>query len=157
MTPTTPVKAAETPEIFLCKYRALRLLGEGGMGRVYYGQCISTGQDIVVKVMHDHLAQIPAIRESFQSELQLMMQFTHPFAVRLIDGSFSGPGRPCLVMEYIDGVSLEEHAERNGRFTPIKVGRWLAQLCQVLYAAHQSNILHRDLTLNNLMLTRAGM
>src|SRR5262245_45462634 len=132
----TVAKVAEAPEIFLGKYRSFRLLGEGGMGQVYYGQNLATGQEVVIKVMHDHLAEIPAIRQSFQSELQLMMQFQHPYSVRLIDGSLGGPGRPCLVMEYIDGVSLEAHADRHGRFPAIQVGRWLAQLCQVLHAAH---------------------
>jgi serine/threonine protein kinase len=150
------VKMTETPEVFLGKYRAFRLLGEGGMGQVYYGQAIKGGQEVVIKVMHDHLAEVPAIRQSFRSELQLMMQFHHPYSVRLIDGSLEGPGRPCLVMEYIDGVSLEDHAERYGRFKPELVGRWLTKLCQCLHAAHASNILHRDLTLNNLMLTHVG-
>src|SRR4051794_34298139 len=153
----TAVRTTDAPEIFLGKYRSFRLLGEGGMGQVYYGLNLATGQEVVIKVMHDHLAQIPAIRQSFQSELQLMMQFQHPYSVRLIDGSLDGPGRPCLVMEYIDGVSMEEHAERNVRFPVLQVGRWLGKLCQCLYAAHLSDILHRDLTLNNLMLTRVDM
>src|SRR3954465_13222296 len=148
----TAVRTADAPEIFLGKYRSFRLLGEGGMGQVYYGANLTNGQEVVIKVMHDHLAQIPAIRQSFQSELQLMLQFQHPYSVRLIDGSLEGPGRPCLVMEYIDGVSLDGHAEQHGRFTPLQVGHWLAMLCQCLYAAHLSDILHRDLTLNNLML-----
>jgi serine/threonine protein kinase len=153
---TAAVKATDVSEIFLGKYRSFRLLGEGGMGQVYFGQSLKNGQDVVIKVMHDHLANVPAIRKSFQSELQLMMQFQHPYCVRWIDGSFEGPGRPCLVMEYIDGVTLEQYADENGRFSPSRAGRWLSQLCQVLFAAHRSNILHRDLTLNNMMLTGAG-
>src|SRR3954452_20781855 len=100
---TAAMKVASTPEIFLGKYRSLRLLGEGGMGQVYLGQDIRSGETIVIKAMHDHLSSIPAIRKSFQSELHPMMQFRPPYTHRLIDGSAEGPGRPCLIMEYIDG------------------------------------------------------
>lgn len=147
--------ASDPRELFMNRYLAQRLLGEGGMGQVYFGRDLQTEKEIVIKVMHDHLAKVPAIRQSFERELQLMMRFNHPYCVQLIDGSLEGPGRPCLVMEYIDGVDLEHFIEKHGRFTPSRVGWWLGQLCQVLYAAHQSNILHRDLTLNNLMLTGA--
>ena len=85
-----------------------------------------------------------------------MMQFRHPYSVRLIDGSAEGPGKPCLIMEYVDGIGLEQYAETQHQFTPQHVGAWLKQLGQVLYAAHRSDILHRDLTLNNLMLVGAG-
>src|SRR6185369_15837337 len=121
---TAAVKVAAPLEIFLGKYRSLRLLGEGGMGRVYLGQDIRSGDPVVIKVMHDHLSSIPAIRKSFQSELQLMMQFRHPYSVRLIDGSADGPGQPCLVMEHIDGISFEHYAETQHRFTAQHVGAW---------------------------------
>lgn len=126
------------------------------MGQVYLGQDLRSGEQIVIKVMHEHLSSVSSFRKSFQSELALMMRFRHPYSVRLIDGSADGPGKPCLIMEFIDGLSLEQYAETQNRFTPLHVGAWLKQLGQVLYAAHRSDILHRDLTLNNLMLVGAG-
>ena len=126
------------------------------MGQVYLGQDLRSGEQIVIKVMHEHLSSVPSFRKSFQSELALMMRFRHPYSVRLIDGSADGPGKPCLIMEFIDGLSLEQYSETQHRFTPQHVGAWLKQLGQVLYAAHRSDILHRDLTLNNLMLVGAG-
>ncbi len=153
--PATAKPAVNAREIFLGKYQALHLLGEGGMGQVYFGRELATEREVVIKVMHDHLAAVPSIRQSFQRELQLMMRFHHPHSVQLIDGSLDGPGRPCLVMEFIDGVDLEHHIEKHGRFPVRQVGWWLGQLCPVLFAAHESKILHRDLTLNNLMLVGA--
>lgn len=152
---SSPPFPMKSQEIFLGEYRAFRLLGEGGMGQVYLGRHLKTGQEVVIKVMHDHLAQVPAVRQSFQSELLVMMQFRHPYAVSLLNGSLDGPGRPCLVMEYIRGLDLEKHLEAQGRMTPERFGPLLGQLCQVLHAAHGSNILHRDLTLNNVMLVDA--
>ncbi len=147
--------AVQTREKFLDRYEALHLLGEGGMGQVYFGRDNVSHQEVVIKVMHDHLAKVPAIRQSFERELQLMMRFHHPHSVQLIDGSLDGPGRPCLVMEFIDGIDLEHHIEKHGRFPVRQVGWWLGQLCSALHAAHSSKILHRDLTLNNLMLVGA--
>src|SRR4051812_41260265 len=96
-----PITAPQ--ETFLGVYRATRVLGEGGMGQVFLGRHIKTGQEVVIKVMHDHLAQVPSVRANFQRELSVMMQFCHPYSVRLLAGSLEGPGRPCLVMEYIRG------------------------------------------------------
>jgi serine/threonine-protein kinase len=148
-------RTADNRELFLGKYQSQHLLGEGGMGQVFYGRNISTNQEVVIKVMHNHLADVPSIRQSFERELRLMMRFHHVHSVQLIDGSLNGPGRPCLVMEFIDGIDLEHHIEKHGRFNLRQVGWWLGQLCSVLHAAHSSNILHRDLTLNNLMLVGA--
>lgn len=154
------MQAAKSPPltraIFLERFQSLRLLGEGGMGQVYYGRDLETNREVVIKVMHDHLAEVPAIRQNFERELSVMKRFRHPHSVELIDGSMTAPGRHCLVMEYIKGVDLEHHVGSQGPIPLRQVGWWLAQLCTVLYAAHQSNILHRDLTLNNLMLVGAG-
>jgi serine/threonine protein kinase len=138
-------------ETFLGKYRAQRILGEGGMGQVFLGKHIGTGESVVIKVMHDHLAKVPAVRQSFHRELQVMMQFRHPYAVSLLDGAIEGPGRPCLIMEYVPGVTLDQLLERDGRFDARRIGRWLGQLCRVLHVAHGANILHRDLTPANVM------
>src|SRR5437016_3635463 len=62
----------------------------------------------------------------------------------------------CLVMEYVRGVSVRQLIEQRGPMPPARVGRLLGQLCSVLQAAHQSGILHRDLTADNLMVVDAG-
>ncbi len=145
-----PVRTAM--ETYLGNYRALRLLGEGGMGQVYLGKDLKTGGDVVIKVMHEHLAADPAVRANFQRELLCTMQFEHPYAVKLLAGSLEGPGRPCLVMEYVDGIDLDKFQEQEGRFPADRIGLWLGQLCQVLHIAHHNQILHHDLTPANLML-----
>src|SRR5712692_7020581 len=93
--------------LFLGRYEALRLLGEGGMGRVYLAKQIDLGREVVVKVMHDHIAADPKFRERFQRETLLMARFVHPFAVTLFDARLEDPEGPCIVMEYIKGASLD--------------------------------------------------
>src|SRR5437660_5145064 len=137
--------------MFLGRYEALKLLGEGGMGRVYLARQIELGRQVVVKVMHDQIAADPKFRERFQRETLLMARFQHPYAVTLYDASLDDPQGPCIVMEYIRGVTLDSLLHRNGRLTPMRVGRLLGQLCEVLQAAHSEGIIHRDLKPANLM------
>lgn len=136
--------------IFLGRYEAVRLLGEGGMGKVYLARQLDLGRNVVIKVMHDHVATEPKFRDRFQRETLLMARFAHPYAVTLYDASISDG--PCIVMEYIRGLNLETLLQKNTRFTAARVGRLLEQLCEVLQAAHDQGLIHRDLKPANLMI-----
>lgn len=129
----------------------MRLLGEGGMGRVYLAKQTDLGRQVVVKVMHEHVASDPKFRERFQREMLLMARFQHPYVVALYDASLNDPGGPCIVMEYVRGISLDTLIHRNNRLQPARVGKILGQLCEALYAAHSEGIIHRDLKPANLM------
>jgi serine/threonine-protein kinase len=137
--------------IFLGRYEATRLLGEGGMGRVYLARQLDLGRQVVVKVMHDHIAADEHFRERFQRETLLMARFQHPYAVTLYDASLNDPQGPCIIMEYIRGVTLDVLLQRNSRLSAPRVGRLLGQLGEVLQAAHSQGIIHRDLKPANLM------
>ena len=137
--------------LFMGRYETVRLLGEGGMGRVYLARQIDLGRYVVVKVMHDHVATDPKFRERFQRETLLMARFQHPFAVTLYDATLDDPQGPCIVMEFIRGVTLDVLLKNNGRLSAARVGRLLGQLCEVLQSAHAEGIVHRDLKPSNLM------
>ncbi len=138
--------------VFLGRYQAVRLLGEGGMGRVYLAQQLDLGRQVVVKIMHDQVAADAQFRERFQRETLVMARFQHPYAVTLYDASLNDPQGPCIIMEYIRGLTVEELLKHNqGRLSPGRVGRLLGQLCEVLQAAHGQGIVHRDLKPANLM------
>ena len=138
--------------VFMGRYETIRLLGEGGMGRVYLARQLDLGRQVVVKVMHDHIAADPKFRERFTRETLLMARFQHPYAVTLYDASLNDPQGPCIVMEYIRGISLDQLLQNNGRLTAARCGRLLYQLCEVLQAAHTLGIIHRDLKPANLMI-----
>jgi serine/threonine-protein kinase len=138
--------------VFLGRYEARRLLGEGGMGRVYLARQMDTGRDVVVKVMHEQIAHDPKFRDRFEREMELMRRFRHPGAVELYEADLNNPTGPCLVMEYVKGVNLETLLARSGRMSPARVGRIIGELCEVLQAAHDENIIHRDLKPANLMI-----
>jgi serine/threonine-protein kinase len=138
--------------VFLGRYEAVRLLGEGGMGRVYLAEQKDLGRQVVVKVMHDHIAADPKFRERFARETLLMARFQHPYAVALYDASINDPNGPCIVMEYLRGVGLDAILQKAGKLDPQRVGRLLRQFCEVLQAAHDKGIIHRDLKPANMMI-----
>jgi serine/threonine-protein kinase len=138
--------------LFMGRYETVRLLGEGGMGRVYLARQRDLGRQVVVKVMHDHIAADPKFCERFVRETLLMARLVHPYAVTLYDASLNDLQGPCIVMEYIRGITLDTLLQNNGRLTPARVGRLLYQLCEVLQAAHVLGIVHRDLKPANIMI-----
>ena len=99
--------------VFMGRYEAVRLLGEGGMGKVYLGRQLDLGRQVVIKVMHDHVAADPLFRDRFTRETLLMARFQHPYAVTLYDASLNDPQGPCIVLEYIRGVTLDTLLHSN--------------------------------------------
>ncbi len=137
--------------VFLGRYEVVRLLGEGGMGKVFLARQLDLGRQVVIKVMHEHIAGDEKFRDRFQRETLLMARFQHPYAVTLYDASLNDPSGPCIVMEYVRGINLEVLLQKSGRLSPGRVGRLLGQLCEVLQSAHQEGMIHRDLKPANLM------
>src|SRR4029453_13109361 len=103
--------------VFRGRYETRRLLGEGGMGKVYLARQLDLGRDVVVKVMHETIAADPKFRDRvrretilmarFQRETILRARFQPSGAVTLYDPSLDGPLGPCIVMEYVRGTNLE--------------------------------------------------
>lgn len=137
--------------VFLGRYETIRLLGEGGMGRVFLARQRDTGREVVVKVLHDDVAAQPKIRDSFRQEMLFLARFRHPNVVSLIEASADETHGLCLVMEYIPGVTLELLLRGCRRLDPARTGRLLGQLCLALHAAEALKIIHRDLKPANLM------
>ncbi|MBY0524916.1 MAG: serine/threonine protein kinase [Gemmataceae bacterium] len=143
--------APKVGSVFLGKYETMRLIGKGGMGEVYLARNLQNDEPVVVKVMHDYIAKDAKFRERFQSETILMAGFQHSNAVQFLDASSDDPQGPCIVMEFIPGITLDKLLARNGRFSPMRLRRIFSQLCDVLQAAHDQGIVHRDLKPANLM------
>jgi serine/threonine-protein kinase len=139
-------------QTLLDKYRVLRQLDEGGMSKIFLARPLSGGGEVVVKVMKESLRDQDKVREHFRREIHIMSRFNHPNAVALYDADLNDKRSPVLVMEYLRGVDLAELLKRDGKFNPERTGRLLAQLCDVLQAAHDAGIVHRDLKPANLMI-----
>lgn len=138
--------------VFLGRFKTIRLLGEGGMGRVYLAHDTNLDREVVIKVMHDHISSDPTFRERFQRETFLTARFQHPYAVTVYDAYPNNAEGPFILMEYIRGEGLDVVLTRNRRLEPARVGKLLNMLCEVLMAAHEQGIIHRDLKPSNLMI-----
>ena len=90
----------------LGSYEILRPLGQGGMGKVYLARSRDGGGEVVVKVLHDHLATEARYRQSFIRETRLLAGFRHPHAVAFYDACVNDPRQLYLVMEYVPGISV---------------------------------------------------
>src|SRR5437660_8480295 len=91
--------------VFQGRYEATRLLGEGGMGRVYLARQLDLGRQVVVKVMHDHVAADPLFRDRFTRETLLMPRFHHPYAATLYTPPATDPQVPSFVMKHTRGFT----------------------------------------------------
>ena len=140
----------------LGKYRLLRRLGSGSNGEVYLAQPLSGGRQVVVKRIFPHVAQHARFRTLFEAEVASMANFHHPYAVQFLEAAFDDPLGPCLVMEYVPGLTLEAILRRHRVMELDRVGRLLGHFCHALDAAHQAGIIHRDLKPANLMVANAG-
>jgi hypothetical protein len=142
--------------IVLGKYVLTAYLGEGSNARVYLAYSRSDPDTpVVVKLVKEHLLQTPRFRQFFDGEVKSMARLVHPYAVRLLDASLDDPAGPCLVLDYIPGVTLEAILRRYRRLPIERVARLLGFLCHALNAAHETGIVHRDLKPANLMVVDA--
>ncbi len=140
----------------LGKYRLLRSLGTGSTAEVFLAHPLKfPDYPVVVKRIHDTVSEHPKFRQFFEAEVRSMANFNHPYAVRLLEAAVDDPIGPCLVMEYVPGITLEEFLARHRSLQPERVGRLLGYLCHTLQAAHDAGIYHRDLKPANLMVLHA--
>src|SRR5580658_8074577 len=93
----------------LGKYRLLTSLGEGSNAEVFLAEQLNNpSTPVVVKRIHDHIFQHPKFNQLFKAEIRSMAKFSHPYAVKCFEASIDDPIGPCLIMEYVPGVTLEQ-------------------------------------------------
>src|SRR4051812_47344452 len=98
----------------LGKYRLLHSLGCGSNAEVFLAEPLKyPDYRVVVKRIHDHVVEHPKFRQLFEAEVRSMVNFNHPYAVRLLEAAVDDPIGPCLVMEYVPGITLEELLTRH--------------------------------------------
>jgi len=135
----------------LGKYRIVRELGQGGMGSVYLGAHVETGQEFAVKVLAPELGKDKEFLVRFRREVQLLSKLDHPNIVRLFEAG-TEDNLHYYVMEFVTGESLEEYLKRT-RLTELDTGlHFLKQIASGLQAAHSVGIIHRDIKPSNVLL-----
>ncbi|WP_437538385.1 serine/threonine-protein kinase [Sorangium sp. So ce726] len=136
-------------------YRVIRLLGEGGMGRVYETHHTRIpGKRFALKTLHPELAQQPTVLARFQREAEAAASIRSPHVVEIFDVNRLSDGRPCIIAEYLDGKGLDELLAGSGGRLPAGVAVRIArEVCAGIAAAHAAGIVHRDIKPENIFLT----
>lgn len=140
----------------ILNYQIERLLGEGGMSRVYLGIHPVTGQKVAIKELLEHLANHDDLRQRFRQEAQFMAKLNHQHIVRLIRYEEIG-SRLFLVQEYVAGVTLEEYITNQRGLIPEQEA--IELFCQLLDAfayAHDNDVIHRDIKPSNILITKSN-
>src|SRR5437868_10264269 len=112
-------------------YDVMSKIAEGGMGTVYKGRSRATGELVAIKIVPPATARNPTLLKRFEREFQTAHSLNHPNIVRALEFDGTRPS-PFLVMEYVDGESLGQKIEREGKMPENDALRAIAQVCQAL-------------------------
>src|ERR1700733_631867 len=138
-------------------YRLVKELGRGGMATVYLGRR-DDGQfskDVAVKLIAAGAPSGESLRR-FEEERQILATLEHPNIVRLLDGGVTEDGLPYIIMEYIEGLPIDEYCERKGLKLAERL-KLFQTICSAVHFAHQRLVLHRDIKPGNILVTAEGL
>jgi serine/threonine protein kinase len=138
------------------RFRIERKLGEGGMGAVYKAEHVKMNRPCAIKILNSSALNDPEALPRFTREAQMSSRIDHPHAVTIYDYGESEDGLVYLAMEYVEGDTLTNVLERDGKFPLARALKIARQIGEALDAAHALTIVHRDLKPDNIMLTRKG-
>jgi serine/threonine protein kinase len=140
----------------LFNYDCIKVLGEGGMSRVYLGEDPITHQKVAIKELLPNLAHSKDLRDRFRREAQIMAKLDHPNIVKLIRYEETTTSF-YLIMEYVDGMDLEQHIKDvTGPISEPKAIEIMSTLLDAFGYAHEKGVVHRDIKPANFIITRDG-
>lgn len=135
------------------RYLVRRLIGVGGWGRVYEVEHLRMRKHFAMKLLHAPLALDPENKLRFKSEAEAISKIDHPNVARIIDCDFLPDGVPYMVMEMLDGRSLdEEMAATDDLMSPQRAVWIMGFVCDALDAVHRAGVVHRDLKPSNVFI-----
>lgn len=140
------------------RYELLDEIGSGGHGTVFRGKDLDLASDVAIKVLHDEIAKDDVFVQRMKREARAMGQLAGTSAVQVMAFHTVPSGGMYLVMEYLDGQDLGQHArqyEQDGQRLPIgELVELLEPIAETLEAAHVRKIVHRDLKLANIFVLK---
>jgi len=137
-------------------YRVVSILGHGGMSTVYRAERDDAQyqQTVAIKVLH-HAALHPRLRSRLHSERHILATLAHPSIARLIDSGELDDGTPYLVMEHVDGESIDAYCDSRTLFIRERLELFV-QVCSAVKFAHRNLVVHRDIKAANILVNGDG-
>ncbi len=135
------------------KYEIQEVVNRGGMGVIYRGRHLALERPVAVKCIAEVLTYDPSMWKRFEQEAKSASLLNHPNIITVHDFGVTEHGDLYLVMEYLEGASLNDFIELNGQLDERTCARLFCQVCDALHHAHGMNILHRDLKPSNIYIS----
>jgi serine/threonine protein kinase/tetratricopeptide (TPR) repeat protein len=137
-------------------YRVVSILGHGGMSTVYRGERDDSQyqQTVAIKVLQ-HAVLHPRLRSRLHSERHILATLDHPSIARLIDSGELDDATPYLVMEYVDGESIDAYCDSRNLFIRERIELFL-EVCAAVHYAHRNLVVHRDIKASNILVSGEG-
>ena len=138
-------------------YRLVKELGRGGMATVYLGKRDDQqfSKDVAIKLIGS-MTLSPVSRRRFEEERQILATLEHPNIARLLDGGVTEDGLQYIIMEYIEGLPIDEYCERKGLKLEERL-KLFQTICSTVHFAHQHLVVHRDIKPGNILVTAEGV
>lgn len=138
------------------RYRIIKKIASGGMADVFLGDDLKLNRKVAIKILAANYAGDKNFVARFKSEAQILARLNHPNIVQIYDwGEFNSSYFICI--EYVEGESLKEIIEKKGPFPPETVVNYALQISNALLMAHKSNLIHRDIKPQNILVTTEGV
>jgi eukaryotic-like serine/threonine-protein kinase len=134
------------------RYRLVRRIGAGSFATVWLGHDDDLDVPVAVKVLADNWASNSDVHNRFLAEARILRRIHDPRLVQVYDIGTLDDGRPYFVMDYIDGGSMNDLRQQG--IHPIRALRLCAEACRALDVLHGHDIIHRDVTPGNLLLSK---
>jgi CheY-like chemotaxis protein len=138
------------------RYRIESRIGSGNFGSVYRALHLDLDRPVALKVLQSNLGTGSESLERFRREGIAACRIKHPNAVAVLDFGVTPGGVAYLVMELLEGHSLDDELNEEGALGPGRCAQILVPVCEALAEAHRSEIVHRDIKPANIFLHRAG-
>jgi serine/threonine protein kinase len=151
-TATPPLKAESEGE----RYSLKELIGSGGMAEVYLAHDLLLGREVAFKKLRQQYAQDEEVVERFGREARNVASLSHPNIVRVYDRGETDDGTYYMVMEYVPGGTLKERILKEGLFSLDEAAAIALQVARALRAAHEREVIHRDVKPQNVLLAGLG-
>jgi tRNA A-37 threonylcarbamoyl transferase component Bud32 len=140
----------EANDIIGDRYRVVRPIGHGAMGKVFLAENLAIGLRVAVKLLKPELLANPDFRLRFKHEAEAVAAIQHPNVARFLDLIVGDP--TFLVMEFVDGPTLHQVVATDGKLQPRRAADIAVRLAWGLHAAHKAGVIHRDLKPSNILL-----
>jgi eukaryotic-like serine/threonine-protein kinase len=139
------------------QYRLVRRIGRGGMGAVYLAERADEQyrKQVAIKLI-TYGFDLHEVRRRFRHERQILATLDHPNIAKLLDGGTTEDGLPYFVMDYVDGVPIDEFCDGK-KLSNVERLEIFRMVCSALHYAHQSLVIHRDLKPGNILVTQHGI